>query len=64
MKRAIRIVFFPFLCSFSEIILHTVLPASIATAQFLISILTLAVKNLKLVLVIFLTWSGFIYISI
>lgn len=44
--------------------LSTVVPASITTVQFLISILTLAIKNLRLVLILSLTWSGLMYISI
>lgn len=44
--------------------LGTVLPASAAAVPFLSSILTLAIQNLRLVLTISLTWSGFIYISI
>lgn len=56
--------FFPFLSSFEEIMLSTALPAGIAIVQFHISILTLAIKNVRLVLMISLTWRGFIYISI
>lgn len=44
--------------------LSTALPAGIAIVQFRISILTLAIKNVRLVLIISLTWRGFIYISI
>lgn len=42
---------------------YTVLPASVATVQLRVSILILAVKNVSLVL-ISLTWSGFIYLSV
>lgn len=38
------------------------LPDCIATIQFLVSVLTLAIKNLRLVLILPLTWSEFIYI--
>lgn len=43
--------------------LTPVLPARIATIQFLISILTLAIKNFRLVLIISGV-SEFIYISV